>query len=154
MSCEQGVGGPRAFNTKSMEVIPKEAKVLWQASTVLQPSDEAIIGNGFSESSYLDDGTFVQKIRVNLIPPKDGGSFEAWLLRGDPENLVSLGILESPNDDGSYVLESRLEEDLRDHTKVTITWLPPNATHAAAPELSDLDLVMEGSLRVVQDSGE
>jgi hypothetical protein len=118
-------------------------RTVWAASSILR-SVEGQTGNGFVESKFLDDNTFVQTMRVNLLPLRKG-RYEAWLVRENPPDVISLGILESPDDDGTYFLQSREIGDFRSHKNVVITWEPGKDTNP-----SPGTRVVEGVLQVVR----
>lgn len=120
-------------------------RALWTANATLRPG-EGKIGNGFAEAQYQTDGHLFFAIRITLFPEEEGDHYEAWLISSEPPDVIDLGTLESPKNDGTYFLTFRgspppEQKDFLQYKTVVVT-REPGSEHIA-----------EGTLTVVEDSG-
>lgn len=118
---------------------------LWTANATLRPG-EGKVGNGFAEAQYQTDGHLLFTMRITLLPEEEGDHYEAWLVSSELPDVIDLGTLESPENDGTYFLTFRgppppEQKDFLQYNTVVVTW-EPGSVHIA-----------EGTLTIVENSG-
>ena len=86
----------------------------------------AVAGTGGLQTSgvalvhYLEDGSTVAGVQMNIPVPEDGWFYEVWLEAAGQEPF-SMGHLTNPSNDVRHNLRRVIEQDLREYLFVRIT---------------------------------
>lgn len=98
---------------------PDHGRELWFALTAMGgvPGTPA---NGVAQAHYLEDGTFIHTIQLNIERAPEGFFYEAWLSKSGGEP-VSTGHLRTPFGDVRHQLKHIGDADLRSYTSVRVT---------------------------------
>ena len=99
--------------------------------------------NGVATAHFLEDGTYVLGIQLNILKPKDGTYYEAWLF-GEGQEQISVGHMLQGQKDVRQTLDYRGSRDLRPYLKIAITRQKDDG------DPSPGELVAEGVLRVTK----
>ncbi len=98
----------------------RRGKEMWFAYGAISGVNEPP-ANGVVTAHFLEDGTYILDVQVNIAAPEDGMFYEAWLKGSGAEAWISLGHLTSSlhvtRQTGSF--ESPL--DLRNRLAVAVT---------------------------------
>ncbi len=98
-----------------------------------------INANGVTQAHYLEDGTFIHTIQLNIERAPDGSFYEGWLV--NPEGLrISTGHLRTPFGDVRHQLKYLGEKDLRFYTRVEVTLEADDGNPAAGTIVATAEL--------------
>jgi len=86
-------------------------------TTALLPVD----GSGSFGNAYrlFKDGKLYHAVIAEMPDPAEGNSYEGWLVRNDPFDFFSTGVMEKKDD--QWVLFYMIAEEFPDHSRVVIT---------------------------------
>ena len=98
---------------------PDHGKELWFALTALAGTNGKP-ANGVAQAHYLEDGTFIHTIQLNIERAPEGSFYEAWLGK-EGSDPVSTGHLRTPFGDVRHSLKFLGEQDLRSYPNVLVT---------------------------------
>ncbi len=101
--------------------------------------------NGVGNAHFLEDGTYVASIQLNIAPPKDGEFYEGWLMKGiSPDNWISIGHLRQGGRESSQTLRFESSQDLRKQLNIAVTRELDDGNSSPG------EVVAEGSLKVTK----
>ncbi len=126
---------PAIFNTVTVSPVPSaisefEQKLEDQFNIKVPDNVEKIelkdvtggISQGIATRIY-ENNVFEHTVIADLTDPDSGYFYQGWLMRGNPGDTnfgyVSTGKLESEK--GGYMVNIRVNKDLRDYKKVVVT---------------------------------
>jgi hypothetical protein len=77
--------------------------------------------NGIGMAHFLDDGTTVVNVQVNIAVADTGYSYEGWIQKADGSGKISLGLFTNPLKDARYTLMFATPNNLKDYNTISIT---------------------------------
>lgn len=108
------------------EVYRPEDNVVLETVLNSQDTQVALLGDvdgsGSSGTAYrlTKDGTLYHAVVATMAPPKEGYSYEGWLVQSSPLKFFSTGVMRSP-EAGVWVLEYERDGEYSSYNKVVIT---------------------------------
>lgn len=120
----------------------QHGKEVWFAYGAVMGVDGAK-ANGVGTAHYLEDGTFVIGIQLNIAPPAEGTFYEGWLI-GEGGDRVSTGHFQQSLRETRQTLNFRTDMDLRKSLKIAVTSEKDDGNPAPGTA------VAEGVLRVTK----
>lgn len=118
---------------------PDHGKELWFAITPLTGL-KGKPANGVTQAHYLEDGTFLVTVQLNIERAPDGFFYEAWLAN-DAGVEVTLGHLRTPFGDVRHQLKFLGKQDLRTYSKFFVTLEKDDGNPAASEAVAEGKLV-------------
>lgn len=100
--------------------------------------------NGVATAHYLQDGTYVLSLQLNIQNPDEGEFYEAWLFPEGGGAAQSAGHLVQGERDGRQILTFRSAVDLRRNLRIVISRENDDGNPAMGQR------VTEGDLRVTK----
>lgn len=100
--------------------------------------------NGVATAHFLEDGTYILDIQINIAAAGNGMFYEAWLKGSQPESWISVGRFASGLSASRQSVVFESSEDLRDRLTVAVT-LEKNSENSLPSEV-----VAEGVLKVTK----
>ena len=110
-------------------------KEFWFALTAMEGAHGAI-ANGVAQAHYMEDGTFIHTIQLNIERAPDGSFYEGWLTQPGSEP-VSTGHFRTPFGDVRHQLKYIGKEDLRSYTTVLVTLEDDDGNPAASASVAE-----------------
>ena len=117
---------------------PDHGTEQWFAITPLTGL-QGISANGVAQAHYLEDGTFITTVQLNIERAPDGSFYEGWMENSEGKK-VTIGHLRTPFGDVRHSLKFLGNQDLRTYPKVLVTLEKDDGNPSAS------DAVAEGSL--------
>lgn len=117
---------------------PDHGTEQWFAITALTGLDGKP-ANGVAQAHYLEDGSFIVSIQLNIERAPDGSFYEGWV-ENEAKQMVSLGHLRTPFGDVRHSLKFLGNEDLRSYGRVLVTLEKDDGNEGAS------EAVAEGTL--------
>ena len=120
---------------------PGHGKELWFAIGAMT-GVPGVNANGVAQGHYLEDGTSIVTIQLNVEQAPEGSYYEAWLVPSAEGERMSIGHLRTPFGDVRHQLKFIEETDIRGFAAVRVTKELDDGNPAASPP------VAEGFLKV------
>lgn len=111
-----------ASNESVTETEPDERPnfEIWEANGAIESVSDRP-ANGIAQARYLNNGTYMLAIRLNIEPLPAGKDYEVWLQHPDNNKMKSLGTLKSASGDVRHIYEFKIKRDWREYTKLIVT---------------------------------
>lgn len=100
--------------------VPGHGKEVWLAVGAMQGVGGSV-ANGVAQAHYVDDGTSIVTVQLNIEVAAKGSFYEAWLVGSNAEDRMTLGHLRNPFGDVRHSLKYLETADVRAFTKVEVT---------------------------------
>jgi hypothetical protein len=94
---------------------------------------------GEANANFLDDSYVLYATFEGLPEPEGTDFYEGWVVRPDPFNFISTGVVEKVDD--MYVNLYSSEDDLTDHFSYVLTIEPDDGDPAPADHILEGDMV-------------
>ena len=114
---------------------PGHGKELWFAIGAMT-GVPGVNANGVTQGHYLEDGTSIVTIQLNVEQAPDGSFYEAWLVPASGQ-LKSIGHLRTPFGDVRHSLKFIEETDIRGFVAVRVTQEQDDGNSAASPPVAE-----------------
>ncbi|MBI3331887.1 hypothetical protein HYZ99_02910 [Candidatus Peregrinibacteria bacterium] len=98
--------------------VPGHGQELWFAVGAMTGAP-GVNANGVAQAHYLEDGTGIVTVQLNIERAPEGSFFEAWLV--SPSGRISLGHLRTPFGDVRHSLKYLEKQDVRSYGKLEVT---------------------------------
>lgn len=100
--------------------VPGHGKEVWFAYGAIEGTFRAP-ASGIATAHYLEDGTFVLAIHLNIAVPEEGTFYEGWLSSSETGERTSIGHLANGLGDARHGLRFEGTDDLRSFTELSVT---------------------------------
>ena len=118
-------------------------KEMWFAYGAVSGTNDTP-ANGVTTAHFLEDGTYLVDVQMNIRAPEKGSFYEGWLTGGEPASWISLGRFTKGAHEIRQVLSFETSQDLRNRLSVAIT-LEKDGRNPLPSEV-----VAEGMLKVTK----
>ena len=110
-------------------------KEFWFALTAMEGAHGAI-ANGVAQAHYMEDGTFIHTIQLNIERAPDGSFYEGWLSKAGSDPIPT-GHFRTPFGDVRHQLKYIGKDDLRSYTTVLVTLEEDDGNPSASESVAE-----------------